>query len=384
MRELVLFLTALGMTLSAIAAEPVTVEQLRAVLARERESGESALVARLSVLQLTERLNSQELTRLKANLPGEKSRAALVSLADASVFLAPPRGEIEGRAAPDLAEQRQIAARIVDYVASASHRLPNFFATRTTAHFEDWPSGYQKKGMVAGRYIPPQLTGTTLSVISYRNGAEVLEASKSKRAKPKPINGGLEVTGLFGPVMATVLMDSSKGYLKWSQWETGDHGSLAVFAFAVPLKASSYEVKFCCVPGPGPAMQGRMLFSRLTAYHGEIAADPEDGTIRRITLIADLDKGDLDSLAGDLEAGSPILRADIFVEYGQVEIGGKLYTCPVRSVAISLAKAEVWVKDESGKHVGLGPVRTYINDVAFADYHVFRSEARIVTYGVEP
>ena len=380
MRGLALFLTAVEMTLSAFAAEPVTVEQLRAVLARERESGESALVARLSVLQLTEQLNSQELTRLKANLPGEKSRAALVSLADASVFLDPPRAEIESRAAPDLAEQRQIAARVVDYVARASHKLPNFFATRTTMHFEDWPLGYQKKGMVAGRYIPPQLTRTTRSGITYRNGAEVLEASKSKKAKPEAMNSGLDVTGLFGPVMATVLMDSSRGKMKWSRWETGDHGTLAVFAFAVPLKGSSYKVKFCCVPGPA----SRRLFSRITAYHGEIAANPEDGTIARLTLIADLAEEDMESLAGDLEAGSPISRADIFVEYGPVEIGGKLYTCPVRSVALSVAKAEIWVTDQSGRHEDLGPERLYINDMVFEDYHVFRSEARILPYGVEP
>ena len=327
MRGFALFLTIVGMTLSAFAAEPVTVEQLKAMLAQEKGSGESALVAKLSALQLTERLSSQELTQLKANLPGEKSRAALVSLADASVFLDQPRAAIDDRAAPGVAEQKQIAARIVDYVGRASHRLPNFFATRTIMHFEDWPASYQRKGMVAGRYIPPQLTSTTRSGITYRNGAEVLEAAKSKQAKAEPMNKGLYVTGLFGPVMATVLMDSSHGYLNWSRWETGDHGDLAVFAFAVPMKASSYEVKFCCVPVP--VTSGRMYFSRITAYHGEIVANPEDGTILRLTLIADLEKGDLASLAGDLEAGSPILRADILVEYGPVEIGGKLYTCPM-------------------------------------------------------
>jgi len=100
--------------------------------------------------------------------------------------------------------------------------------------------------------------------------------------------------------------------------------------------------------------------------------------------MADLDQGDLSSLAGDLEAGSPISRADLFVEYGPVEIGGKSYLCPVRGIAIARSKLEVWVKDEHGKHEELGPERIYINDFAFGNYHVFRSEARILTGGIEP
>lgn len=71
-------------------------------------------------------------------------------------------------------------------------------------------------------------------------------------------------------------------------------------------------------------------------------------------------------------------RADLYIEYAPVDIGGKTYTCPVWSVAISRAKAEIWVKDEHGKHVELGPLKTYVNDIEFSDYHVFRSESRII------
>ena len=382
MRRLPLLLTSIGMALSAFATEPVTVEQLNVVIVQERTLGDSKLASKLSCLLLTERLSSKQLTQLRANLPGEKSRRALTTLADAAVFLDPPWAEIVEKAAPDVGAQKQIVARVVDYVAEASHKLPNFFATRTTKRFEDWPLNYQKKGMVAVRYIPPQLVNTEQTMITYRNGAEVLESSKSKRARPEPMNMGLYATGLFGPVMTTVLVDSSRGSLKWSRWESGDSGDLAVFEFRIPLKASSYELKFCCVPGPVPP--SRMLFSRVTAYHGEIAVTPEDGTIRRLSLMADLDQGDLSSLAGDLEAGSPISRADLFVEYGPVEIGGKSYLCPVRGIAIARSKLEVWVKDEHGKHEELGPERIYINDFAFGNYHVFRSEARILTGGIEP
>ena len=260
MRRLPLLLTSIGMALSAFATEPVTVEQLNVVIVQERTLGDSKLASKLSCLLLTERLSSKQLTQLRANLPGEKSRRALTTLADAAVFLDPPWAEIVEKAAPDVGAQKQIVARVVDYVAEASHKLPNFFATRTTKRFEDWPLNYQKKGMVAVRYIPPQLVNTEQTMITYRNGAEVLESSKSKRARPEPMNMGLYATGLFGPVMTTVLVDSSRGSLKWSRWESGDSGDLAVFEFRIPLKASSYELKFCCVPGPVPP--SRMLFSR--------------------------------------------------------------------------------------------------------------------------
>jgi hypothetical protein len=68
------------------------------------------------------------------------------------------------------------------------------------------------------------------------------------------------------------------------------------------------------------------------------------------------------------------------VAYAPVDIGGKLYTCPVRSVSISL--------DDAGLSGGLVPLgrraaqvanATLLNDVTFADYHLFRSDSRILS-----
>ena len=84
-----------------------------------------------------------------------------------------------------------------------------------------------------------------------------------------------------------------------------------------------------------------------------MAIDPATGAILRLTVQA------------DLPFGSPILQGDVMVEYGPAEIGGKTYTCPIRSVSISL--------DASGLSDGIGPfglsVRTpeavLLNDVTF-------------------
>jgi hypothetical protein len=88
-------------------------------------------------------------------------------------------------------------------------------------------------------------------------------------------------------------------------------------------------------------------------------------------------------------------RIDLAVNYGPVEIGGKIYICPTRSTSISQAEALVffgfmYYVDKNGKRshdpndkvqqftrVNV-PLVTAINDVVFDDYHRFRGEVRIV------
>jgi hypothetical protein len=94
------------------------------------------------------------------------------------------------------------------------------------------------------------------------------------------------------------------------------------------------------------------------AYHGEIAFDPVSGTILRIAIVADMPFGDY------------VVRSDIAVEYGVVEIEGKSYICPVRSISLLVEYA-------SANHDSL-PQRL-LNDVVYQQYHRFGSEMRILT-----
>jgi hypothetical protein len=59
-------------------------------------------------------------------MPGAKSRAELVAVADASTFLDPPAAKVPDIAAPDLAMQRQMMSKTLDYLAKTIPRLPNF------------------------------------------------------------------------------------------------------------------------------------------------------------------------------------------------------------------------------------------------------------------
>ena len=106
----------------------------------------------------------------------------------------------------------------------------------------------------------------------------------------------------------------------------------------------------------------------MSAYHGTIAIDPVNGIIARLTIEAELWSTD------------PISRAATAVEYGPVELGGMTYTCPVRSVSISVAKTLRNLQDPSGHSwVAMGPRQMLLNHIDFDQYHLFRAESRVLS-----
>jgi hypothetical protein len=92
--------------------------------------------------------------------------------------------------------------------------------------------------------------------------------------------------------------------------------------------------------------------------------DPADGSILRLTLVAGLKPSD------------PVIKGDLMVEYGPVEIGGKTYICPVKSVALSLQHV-IYLAAESAAYLGFPQTR--VNDVLFKQYHPFRADVRVLT-----
>jgi len=75
---------------------------------------------------------------------------------------------------------------------------------------------------------------------------------------------------------------------------------------------------------------------------------------------------------------SSVVRADILVEYGPVEIGGRTYICPIASVGIGQVRLD-------GMPAGLAPAGDNdahsamgVNHTDFQRYHLFRAESRIL------
>jgi hypothetical protein len=351
----------------APAGKPFTVEQLEQTLKEIHGQPDAEAAKQLSGLALTERLNSAKLIAWKAGLPGPKAQQALVALGDASAFLAPPAAEIPADAPPDLATQRRMMTQTVDYLGKTLPKLPDFYATRVTAYYEEKPHHSGKTVTDISGSHPLHLVDTSSATVLYRDGHEVVheEGEKGKKAKAKPER--LTIRGTFGPVLSLAIEDAANGQLTWSRWEQGTDGPVGVFRFAVPSKDSHYVVD-----------DGSTLFGVLpdelqprTAYHGEVTVDPAAGTILRLVMKADLDPG------------SSLLRADVMVEYGPVEIGGRTYFCPVRSVSISsyLSSRRIAL---DGKQTFFGSTMMKLNDAAFGGYHMFRSEVRMVSGSDHP
>lgn len=348
-----------------VAAEHVTVAQLEQALGNSRHSSDAETARQLSTMELTERLSSTRLSSWKARLPGAKSRAALVAVADASVFLGLPAAEIPASAAPDLNAQRLMQSRTIDYLLNTIPKLPDFFATRTTVRYREPPlkDGQTWKTTIGDRSL--HLAGSSSATVLYRNGYEVVDAEKGNKSEEG--KASLKMKGTFGPIL-TAALGAARSDLTWSRWEQGTGAPRAVFRYTVPRGNSHLEVTYCCLLDDG---NGSGIFQRLPGYHGEIAIDPESGALLRLTVETDLEL--------NLHPNLPILRSDILVEYGPVEIAGNTRICLVRSVSLVRARTIFEMREWGESFRIYGPYETMLDDVAFKDYHMFRGETRILT-----
>ena len=354
----------LGIALSSSATQRVSVEQLERILTESRSLPDADLAAKLSDLLLTERFTSTRLAHWQTNVPGERSQRALYGLADRSAFLEPPAADVPLTTEPIVEEQRKIMGLAATYVSKTIPQLPRFFATRTTTHFKTAsgsatdPSSLEANSLDAIRI--------TRAKIMYRDGEEVVEPGPIKVDKTRTPTEGLKTWGAFGPILGLVLVDAAQNKLAWSHWEQGPDGNIAVFRYSVTKDKSHYEVRYCCVASAFGLESNS--FQQMSAYRGEISVDPKTGVIVRLTLEA------------ELSADDPISRAAIAVEYGPVELGGASYICPARSVSLSVANTLKQVQDAEGRSFPTnGPPQMLLNHMAFDQFHLFRSESRVLS-----
>ena len=100
----------------------------------------------------------------------------------------------------------------------------------------------------------------------------------------------------------------------------------------------------------------RAYWPVICGYSGDIAIDPSSGAILRLVVQAGMDQNATIELVG---LNTEI--ANVEVEYGPVDLGGKTYICPLRSVTLVERMDSTW-----------------LNDVVFKQYHLFRGEHRIL------
>ncbi len=373
MRSTNLFLLlAFLLAAQAHAARSVTVEQLRGEVGSIGKQSDAKFARKLFDLQLSERLSASKLAAFEVALPGPESRRALVALADQAEFLDPPPAEIPNQPAPSVVQQREIIAKSIAYVKATLERMPNLFANRDTIRYEDIPPGLHDASTdTIAPYQPLHPVGRSVETVLYKDGQELIQKQTAQPSGSNPVATGMMTSGEFGPIFPVVYGDLPKGNLRWSHWEQDEAGQESVFRFNVPEAASHYQVEFCCVRG--------LLVQGFRAYHGELVLNPANGTILRMTLIA------------DPENGAEIAEAELMVEYGPVVLGGTRYFCPVRSISVSRAPGEIKRIDSPDRRIYSttpattkvpgedAPLQTMLNEAAYSNYHLFRSDAQILS-----
>jgi hypothetical protein len=377
LRKLALLLLLVGAVPPAFPAKSVKLEQVDQLLMHARGKSDRKVAKQLFNLELTQRVSSATYARWEAELPGPKSRQALVALADASAFLPLPPDELPAIPALDRGAQDSLLSRARNYVANTIPKLPNFFATRDAIDFSDETEDVESITLVDYHYQQMQPIGTSSEKVYFREGKEVVDGHFAKQISFA--GKALATQGIFGEALELILVDVLPSGPIWSHWEGSANAPIAVFRYAVPLKSSHYVV---VVPGVPRASQTS------DAYHGEITIDPSNGTIVRLTLVAEL--------SGD----SRVSKGDVMVEYGPVEIGGINCTCPVKSASLtvqhpSTSRSKYKLNAEATKAGAPqtkmnqiqssydsaydAPLVTKVSDARFSNYHQFRSDIRILT-----
>ncbi|HEX4321327.1 MAG TPA: VWA domain-containing protein [Acidobacteriaceae bacterium] len=351
-----------------VPARRVTVQELEQMLDAAAKENDGELMKRLRNLELTERLSSGTLSLWLNRLHGKKSKAALTVLADGSVFLDPPASAIISEAPPDRASQDEMMQKTEKYLDDTIPQLPGFSAMRTTVEYEQI-SAKEKDVWNAALADQSLYEGVTeQTILRNLNGHEEQDKEKIKgdiNARGKSLN----FIGLFGPILRSVLVDAmrSDSELKWVRWEQGAHGRVAVYQYVVRGKNPGYIVTACC-------LRYRKVFRTLAEYHGELTIDPDTGVILRLTMGSE--PGWI--VEQNPRPVEPIMDTGMMVEYGPVNIGGRTFICPQRSVVMMRSRTirSVWYWGQMFEIYG--PYSTQLNDVAYTHYRKFGSESRLL------
>jgi hypothetical protein len=363
------------------ATPSVTVDQLDKLLAFYRQHSDGKAAQEIAGVRLKERANAARVAQWDAEFPSGHAREALFAVVDASAFLTPPEADVLSAPPPDAAQVKQMLQRAIEYASKAVQRMPNFTALRSTTEFEVTTDAQLDTENHMTQLNLPKHTkraayhelgpakmdgladaklfwmGSLAQVVTSRGGLEVVDSSGGDAAKSGQASTqasfALTSTGEFGPMLAIVLGDAYRSKITWDHWEQNSNGRLAIFRYEVPSDKSRFAVQFT-TDNEQP---------EFPAYHGEIAVDPVSGSVFRTTIVA--------SSSGT----GFVSESFVMVEFGPAQIGGISYICPLRGVAIARYFDPFEYNRQDRPPT---PYLTSINDVSFTEFHVFRSESRVL------
>ena len=137
MRKWVIILFFLGTAWPAMADKGLSIDQMEQLLIKLHGKPDGKVAGELEDVQITERVSPARLARWEAEFPGKGTQEELIKLADLSAFLNPPASDVLRDPPPDANTEERMMALAEEYVRLTTVRLPDFYATRETTHFED-------------------------------------------------------------------------------------------------------------------------------------------------------------------------------------------------------------------------------------------------------
>src|SRR5258708_4039742 len=126
MKQYGIFLILLSAAALSHAAKKSTIDDLKQTLVTLQQSGkgDQDIATRLKQVDLSEQLTAPTREALQQYAPGPLSVEQLDILQGRSAALIPPHSELPETAAPDVATQKAILAKAVDYVTKVYMQNP--------------------------------------------------------------------------------------------------------------------------------------------------------------------------------------------------------------------------------------------------------------------
>ncbi len=336
MKRIACLVLALFVTVPAWSAEKITVAELKQHLQslHDTQKTDHDVAMKLSELELTESLSAENITSMQSFLPGKESRAWLNFLAAQSAILPPPVSEIPTSPIPDLATQKAILARCVDYVTNVYMHNPHLVATKTTTPYTFFIMETSRRDMntIVYRLKPSATTSYTYNLSVDVESEDGIETAAPPT--PNKMYGVVQSQTSTGPALSLVLQQAIEGgHLSWLRWQLIGGKPVGVFSFAVDKTKSQYQVNYCCflrlnsiggindsVPYYDPRYEP---FKKTVPFHGAFFIDPETGTVERLIMQA------------ELSPTAPVHREDTRIDYASVKVADTSVRVPVETYKLT-------------------------------------------------
>jgi len=201
---------------------------------------------------------------------------------------------------PPNAEQERLLEQARSSALQYTEHLPNFMCTQVTSRLVDDSGKEQWRNL-----------DEATQLVAFYDGHEHYDAltARTMAGDSDRYPPSMRSSGEFGGLLKSIFQAESAAKFAWVRADSLRNRAVEVFSYAVDLAHSQYRVSHIA--------QGRPT-AVLSAFHGLVYVDSETGVVARITQ-------ESDALPEDF----PVRQMSLSLEYGDVAVGGQVYTLPL-------------------------------------------------------